>query len=533
MDSLFVLRLVSPAGFSRIEVPKNGTLHDIKTAISGTVNVHIKEQKIFYDMQNKKPINFPDSTPISKLGLKEGEAIFLSNPNAELNLVTEKTAQDHKPKCSHSERETCINCIDYKKEKKEVKVQETKSEQDKYREKAGLTSKCVHDIGQKCLYCMSTPAYKGELKYNCQHGENGKCPNCVGKEFIADVKHKSFDQFLSEGREKCKGIHEEGGKCNNCIPPQEVEYKQKKNCPNHPPYPEGCCNKCMPPNAILKRQPYRHVDYVSFMNGEELNEFVNIWMKGYCMKQRMGFLFGYYASDPNYPDGVRAVVEAIYEPPQLGDINSVEPMEDPDRKLVDKVAAALTFECVGWIFTSINTEKDVCLTSYDVRKAARFQQEYLSVHPSGYKVSKFITVVVKPKENNESELECYMVSDLCQALERDGLFEDSKSKKEMQVRKPNKNEMISSIYMENRTVENFDPDFFIVNLSHGAPVDKKDMNILKSYDFPHITRTDKGIVTETMIKDYFKKHKKDKPLVKYANFYFLIYLAKVLDIGVS
>jgi hypothetical protein len=59
------------------------------------------------------------------------------------------------------------------------------------------------------------------------------------------------------------------------------------------------------------------------------------------------------------------------------------------------------------------------------------------------------------------------------------------------------------------------------------------MNILKTYDFPVASRTDKGIVTDSMIKDYFKRHKKDKSLVKYSNFYFLLYLAKVIDIGVS
>ena len=59
------------------------------------------------------------------------------------------------------------------------------------------------------------------------------------------------------------------------------------------------------------------------------------------------------------------------------------------------------------------------------------------------------------------------------------------------------------------------------------------MNILKSYDFPVASRTDKGITTETMVKDYFKKHKKDKHLVKYANFYFLLYLAKIIDVNVK
>jgi nuclear protein localization protein 4 homolog len=29
----------------------------------------------------------------------------------------------------------------------------------------------------------------------------------------------------------------------------------------------------------------------------------------------MGWIYGYYAEDPNYKNGVRAIVEALYEPP--------------------------------------------------------------------------------------------------------------------------------------------------------------------------------------------------------------------------
>lgn len=45
----------------------------------------------------------------------------------------------------------------------------------------------------------------------------------------------------------------------------------------------------------------------------------------------MGFLYGYYAADPNYQNGVRAVVEAIFEPKQKGQFGSVELLDDPGQ----------------------------------------------------------------------------------------------------------------------------------------------------------------------------------------------------------
>jgi nuclear protein localization family protein 4 len=31
-------------------------------------------------------------------------------------------------------------------------------------------------------------------------------------------------------------------------------------------------------------------------------------------EQRIGYLYGYFAEDPHYKGGIRAIVEAIYEP---------------------------------------------------------------------------------------------------------------------------------------------------------------------------------------------------------------------------
>ena len=69
----------------------------------------------------------------------------------------------------------------------------------------------------------------------------------------------------------------------------------------------------------------------------------------------MGWLYGYYSMDPNFPDGVRVNVEAIYEPPQVGSKDGVQVLDDPFHFKADMIAEALTLERVGAIFTTLNS----------------------------------------------------------------------------------------------------------------------------------------------------------------------------------
>lgn len=52
-----------------------------------------------------------------------------------------------------------------------------------------------------------------------------------------------------------------------------------------------------------------------FENSELVERFLNYWrITGH---QRIGFLYGRYEIHPDIPLGIRAVVAAIYEPPQV------------------------------------------------------------------------------------------------------------------------------------------------------------------------------------------------------------------------
>jgi nuclear protein localization family protein 4 len=130
------------------------------------------------------------------------------------------------------------------------------------------------------------------------------------------------------------------------------------------------CNKCLPPAVILAGQNFRHVDYVSFMNYRDIGSFVGAWQQTGHYEQRMAYLYGYYSEDPNFKDGVRVNIEALYEPPQIGEMNGVQPLDDPQRGLVDMIAESLTLERVGYIYTTLNKDK-VFMTSDYLRQSAR------------------------------------------------------------------------------------------------------------------------------------------------------------------
>ncbi|OEH76783.1 npl4 family protein [Cyclospora cayetanensis] len=115
----------------------------------------------------------------------------------------------------------------------------------------------------------------------------------------------------------------------------------------------GHMNK-LPQTLTLKHQVYRHVDHLELMNVSEVQQFVSYWKNDLNMQQqRCGFMFGYYREDRHYPLGIRAVCEAVYEPPQEGTEDEFRLLEGhaSEMELAAAVAARLGLELIGFVFT--------------------------------------------------------------------------------------------------------------------------------------------------------------------------------------
>jgi nuclear protein localization protein 4 homolog len=102
-------------------------------------------------------------------------------------------------------------------------------------------------------------------------------------------------------------------------------------------------------------------------------------------------------------------------------------------------------------------------------------------------------VVLRPKKDNPEEVipEVYMVSDQFQQLEMDEVFTESGRRKVLQVRQSlHSTDIIPNFIYEGKSVSEFEPDFFIVNVAHGYSPNSS-YNIIKLYDFPVENRSTK------------------------------------------
>ena len=284
------------------------------------------------------------------------------------------------------------------------------------------TPDCQHkDANQKCLYC--TPIEPWDEKY-------------LKKE---NIKHMSFHSYLKKLSSGPSG--------SKYAALEDISCKIKSPCPSagsHEPWPKGICSKCTPQAITLNRQKYRHVDNIMFENPEIVENFLAYWRQ--TGNQRLGYLYGKYVPFEEVPLGIKAVVCAIYEPPQVGSKDGVKlKLGESEESIVEEMAGKLGLVRVGWIFTDLVPRKQGgvkhvrnigshFLSAQECYTAGILQNNYPNVtkmSPNGKFGSKFCTVLITGNADHAVHMEGYQVSNQCVALARDGCLVPTKDAPEL------------------------------------------------------------------------------------------------------
>ncbi|CAF1471724.1 unnamed protein product [Rotaria magnacalcarata] len=426
MSKTSVLRIQSSEGTKRLDFNSQDTYKSIYEKVAQIFSLSSLDDFTLYKEKNKQ---LPLGRTQNKTNLKHGDMIYLVPERANL-FPTDTNSSLHVPTDIKSDTPTngnsyaspkvgsfqinnltksSTNATDIREDDVDIQLDKLDGRIPRKRD----PQLCHHNVHGKCLHCIPIEPYDEEFLKNRN----------------PPIKHMSFRASIRKLQSSTAGER------NTFASLENISCSIKEKCATgHAPWPKGVCTKCQPNPVTLMRQPYRHVDNIMFENGNMVNRFLNYWRSS--GHQRIGFLYGRYEIYDGVPLGVRAVVSAIYEPPQETSRDSVKLiLPDPHEALINDLARRLNIRRIGWIFTDLIPDESKSgggpvlhhrgnvnsyfLSAQECITAGWFQNNHPNTckySPDGYFGSKFVTVVVTGDVSGQIHFEGYQVSNQCMAL---------------------------------------------------------------------------------------------------------------------
>ena len=162
----------------------------------------------------------------------------------------------------------------------------------------------------------------------------------------------------------------------------------------------------------IQRQEQAICKQVS-LDAPSVHDFQSHLQRFQFARKRFGYLYGKFVDTEE--DGKKAIVEAIYEPPQQVDPDAAEGFEmldDPLEEHVEAIAQLCGLQRVGWIFGHPPREDGFVLSNAEIIMAAELQLQAAG----GVEETPFCTVKVTTGKDGNVSVEAFQVSQQCMAM---------------------------------------------------------------------------------------------------------------------